>query len=487
MTDTTTALPASFEGLGIAPTLMNLLTKLSYTVPTPIQHQSIPVAIAGNDVIGIAQTGTGKTLAFGIPMIQRLAQFKGRGLVILPTRELALQVEESLKRFGTGIGMKTAVLIGGASMHMQKNALKLNPHVIIATPGRLIDHLEQRTINLHDVKILVLDEADRMLDMGFAPQIAKILTSVPKERQTMLFSATMPLEIVRIANSHMKSPVRVEVAPAGTSSQLVEQEMFFIAKHDKERMLEHLLKTTEGTVLVFSRTKHGAKKIARGVTAMGFTVDELHSNRSLAQRKAALEGFKSGRHRVLVATDIAARGIDVKAIALVVNYDLPDNPDDYVHRIGRTGRAGHNGKAVSFATPDQRGDVKSIERIMRKIVPLKQLPRDLPPARNLPPMPMDDDKHSRGTGRETHYASSSRKPYGSSNRGSAPAYAPVPMGKHSAKRYDRADSAPARPPMTGNPRRLDSAPATAGIATAQNLSSAPAGYWKTSAPRKFKK
>ncbi|MEK9155278.1 MAG: DEAD/DEAH box helicase, partial [Patescibacteria group bacterium] len=317
MTDTTTAVQNGFSGLGIAPTLLTILEKLSYTVPTPIQHQSIPVAISGSDVIGIAQTGTGKTLAFGIPMIQRLAQFKGRGLVILPTRELALQVEENLKKLGSGIGMRTVVLIGGASMHLQKQALLKNPHVIIATPGRLIDHLEQKTITLKDVKILVLDEADRMLDMGFAPQINKILAAVPKDRQTMLFSATMPLEIVRIANTAMRTPVRVEVAPQGTSSERVEQEIFFIAKHDKDRLLELCLKETEGTALVFTRTKYGAKKVARIVRAMGHTADELHANRSLAQRKAALEGFKTGKYRVLVATDIAARGIDVKGIALV--------------------------------------------------------------------------------------------------------------------------------------------------------------------------
>jgi len=502
MTDTTIAVKNGFDGLGIAPTLFEILTKHGYTVPTPIQHQSIPVAIAGNDVIGIAQTGTGKTLAFGIPMIQRLAQFKGRGLVILPTRELALQVDENLKKLGAGIGMKTAVLIGGASMHLQKKALQTKPHVIVATPGRLIDHLEQKTIRLDDVKILVLDEADRMLDMGFAPQIARILTTVPKERQTMLFSATMPLEIIRIANTAMRTPVRVEVAPQGTLAERVEQELIFIAKHDKERMLEHLLKEVQGTVLVFSRTKHGAKKISRAVQVMGYTVDELHSNRSLAQRKAALEGFKTGKYRVLVATDIAARGIDVKGIALVVNYDLPDNPDDYVHRIGRTGRAGMAGKAVSFATPDQRGDVKGIERVIRGIIPLKPVPKVLPAHRNLPPMERDNDPHARGIRGEKTYGAPSARPssgsrYGSSSSSAPSSYGrapqkayekqyndrgakPVPQGQHRAKRYDGSTAtAPSTPFMAQ--QSIAAAPALRPYVAPAANQFAPA------APRKFRK
>lgn len=462
MSDTNSAVQNGFAGLGIAPTLLEILTKHGFSTPTPIQHQSIPVAITGSDVIGIAQTGTGKTLAFGIPMIQRLAQFKGRGLVILPTRELALQVDENLKKIGAGIGMKTAVLIGGASMHLQKKALQTKPHVIIATPGRLIDHLEQKTIRLDDVKVLVLDEADRMLDMGFAPQIAKILATVPKDRQTLLFSATMPLEIVRIANTAMRTPVRVEVAPQGTLAERVEQELIFVPKHDKERLLELLLKEQEGTVLVFSRTKHGAKKIARAVHAMGYTADELHSNRSLAQRKAALEGFKTGKYRVLVATDIAARGIDVKGIALVINYDLPDNPDDYVHRIGRTGRAGMAGKAVSFATPDQRGDVKGIERVIRGLIPLKPVPKNLPAYRNLPPVERDNDAHARGSrgaksyGGATTYPGEKRyAPAPTGGRAPQKAYEkqyhdraakPVPQGQHRAKRYDvGTPDAPAAP------------------------------------------
>ncbi len=364
--------PTSFEGLGIAPKLFQILTQLNFTVPTPIQHQSIPIAIEGKDVMGIAQTGTGKTMAFGIPMIQRLAQYKGRGLVILPTRELALQVDESLRKIGHTLGLKTAVLIGGESMPKQLRQLRHNPHIIIGTPGRINDHLEQKTLNLSAVTILVLDEADRMLDMGFEPQIRRILAQVPKQRQTMLFSATMPDSIVRIATSYMTIPIRVEVARAGTTAKDVTQEVYFVNRDQKVSLLSNVLAEHKGSVLVFTRTKFGAKKIAHAVRNMGHTSSEIHSNRSLGQRKEALEGFKLGRYRVLIATDIAARGIDVTGIELVVNYDLPENPEDYVHRIGRTARAGLAGKAVSFATPDQRYDVRSIERLIKMTLPVKQ-------------------------------------------------------------------------------------------------------------------
>lgn len=371
-----------FFGLGIAPNLLDVLQKLKFTVPTPIQDKAIPPAIEGSDLVGIAQTGTGKTLAFAIPMLQRLSALKGRGLILLPTRELALQVDETLEKIGRALGLRTAVLIGGASMGMQIQALRRNPHVVVATPGRLIDHLNQKTVGLDEVKILVLDEADRMLDMGFAPQIKRILQAVPKDRQTMLFSATMPSAIAQIASQYMKLPLRVEVAPSGTAAERVEQELFVVKKEDKIRLLEKVLEEYRGTVLVFSRTKHGAKKIMRSVKAMGHSSAEIHANRSLSQRKEALAGFKSGKYRVLIATDIAARGIDVTGIELVVNFDLPDQAEDYVHRIGRTGRAGLAGRAISFAEPDQKRDVNSIERLIRlqlRIKPLPELPARRPP------------------------------------------------------------------------------------------------------------
>ena len=255
-------------------------------------------------------------------------------------------------------------------MGRQIAALRRRPNIIIATPGRLLDHIESGNLKLDAVQMIVLDEADRMLDIGFAPQIKKILSFVPAKRQTMLFSATMPAEIVQIAAKYMASPVRVEVAPAGTTVELVDQEIFLVKKDMKFKLLGELLNECKGTVLIFSRTKHGAHKICAAIRDMGHKVAEIHSNRSLGQRKEALTGFKTGRYRVLVATDIAARGIDVRGIELVINYDLPDNTQDYVHRIGRTGRAGVVGRAVSFAMPDQQRDVRDIERLIRKQIPV---------------------------------------------------------------------------------------------------------------------
>lgn len=358
----------TFNGLGIADNIMQSLVRCKFTTPTPIQHKCIPIGIEGKDLIGIAQTGTGKTLAFGIPMIQRLARYKGLGLILLPTRELAIQVEEALQRIGGHIGLKTAVLIGGEPIVKQKRALSRNPHILVATPGRLIDHLEQGTVRLNLVKILILDEADRMLDMGFAPQINQILKKLPQERQTMLFSATMPADIVKIATHHMKLPVRVEVAPPGTAAEDVEQEIMIVPRESKKTLLEVLLKKYSGTILLFSRTKHGAKKICISLKNAGHHAAEIHSNRSLAQRRNALDGFKSGRYRILVATDIAARGIDVRDIEVVINYDLPDQLEDYVHRIGRTGRAGKKGRAISFVTPQEQHEIQKLERLIRKTI-----------------------------------------------------------------------------------------------------------------------
>jgi ATP-dependent RNA helicase RhlE len=366
--------PAEFGGLGIAPGLLSAIARLKFTEPTPIQRRSIPVGLEGKDLIAIAQTGTGKTLAFGIPMIQRLAQLKGRGLVVTPTRELAIQVSESLLSVGRSLGFRTAVIIGGASEGSQKRSLDKNPRIIIATPGRLLDFLEQRILKLSNVQILVLDEADRMLDMGFAPQINKILQVVPQKRQTMLFSATIPPEILGLAHRHMKLPINIEIAPSGTAADKVVQEVFFIEREAKSRLLEVLLAQYLGPVLVFTRTKHGARKLTRNVRAMGHAAAEIHSDRTLGQRRDALDGFKSGKYRVLIATDVAARGIDVVGIEVVVNYDLPSHTQDYVHRIGRTARAGMAGRAISFATFDQRTDIRDIEHLIRTGLSIKQVP-----------------------------------------------------------------------------------------------------------------
>ncbi len=378
---------ASFYGLGIAPRLLDILGQLGFKSPTPIQAQAIPVAIQGKDVVGIAQTGTGKTLAFGIPMLQRLTQTGGQGLIVLPTRELALQVDEALIRVCRYIKLKTAVLIGGISLGPQMRTIANKPHVIIATPGRLIDHLQQKNIRLNNVQIVVLDEADRMLDMGFAPQIKQILRLLPGERQTMLFSATMPPEIMKMAAGHMKLPIRVEIAPTGTTVEKVTHELFIVANVQKFPLLNKLLESYLGSVLIFTRTKHGAKKVMRQLKAVGISTAEIHSNRSLNQRREALEGFKSGKYRTLVATDIASRGIDVSGIELVVNYDLPSTSNDYVHRIGRTARAGASGHAITFAMPDEFKEVRAIERLIRKNLPVSKLPE-------LPASP--DERANRG-------------------------------------------------------------------------------------------
>ncbi len=375
-----------FGGLGIAPGLLTAIARLEFTEPTPIQRRSIPVGLTGKDMIAIAQTGTGKTLAFGIPLLQRLAQLKGRALVLLPTRELAQQVGESLQALGKTLGLRLAVVIGGVPEGQQRRSLQQNPRIIIATPGRLVDFIERKIVNLSDVQVLVLDEADRMLDMGFAPQINKVIKMIAAERQTMLFSATMPPEILGLARQHMKLPINIEIAPSGTAAENIVQEVFFIEKQAKGQLLHAVLEQYQGPVLVFSRTKHGARKITRILRREGHSAAEIHSDRTQGQRRDALEGFKAGKYRILVATDIAARGIDVVGIELVINYDLPDNHQDYVHRIGRTARAGMAGRAISFATLDQRKDIKDIERLIKTGLSIKKVP-SLPPRRISPLRP----------------------------------------------------------------------------------------------------
>lgn len=365
-----TTVSSGFDELGIKDTILESIKNLGFTDPTPIQEKTIPIGLTGQDLIGIAQTGTGKTFAFGIPMLQQLGRLGGRGLVLLPTRELALQVQDSLKKLGTSLGLKTAAFIGGEPMEKQLYALRRNPHIIIATPGRLIDYLKRNFLTLNDIKVLVLDEADMMFDLGFAPQVEEILTKVPKERQTMLFSATMPSSVVKLAAEHLKLPIRIEAAPSGTAAEKVDQEMYLLGRDDKIKQLEKILKDYKGSALVFVRTKFGVSNLTEKIKEFGHTAEEIHSNLSLRQRRRSLDNFKSGRSRVLVATDIAARGLDVSGIELVVNYDLPDKLADYVHRIGRTARAGKSGKAISFATPNQYKDILGIEKIINQNIKL---------------------------------------------------------------------------------------------------------------------
>ena len=364
-----------FENLGIAPGLLKEISRLNFKTPTPVQNEAIPAGLKGDDIIAIAKTGSGKTIAYGVPMLQRLSKSKrGTGLVLVPTRELAVQVEEAIQSVSRTINIRSAVLIGGESMMLQLKALKKNPRIIIATPGRLIDHLERKTVDLAGVEVFILDEADRMLDMGFVPDIKKVMKSIPEKRQTMMFSATMPKEIEAIAGELMTDPTRIEIDRSGTTPAEVSHEMFFIQNQDKSRLLAVQLKQCEGPVLVFTRTKRMASRLTTKVKKMGFAAAEIHSNRSQGQRRHALEGFKRGKYRILIATDIAARGIDVSGIELVINYDMPANSEDYVHRIGRTGRAGKVGHAVSFANVAQRSSILSLERFMKAKLRVSALP-----------------------------------------------------------------------------------------------------------------
>jgi len=308
-------------------------------------------------------------------MLQRLSKMKrGTGLVLVPTRELAIQVDEALQSFCSLANIRSTVLIGGASMFVQRNALKKNPRIIIATPGRLLDHLNRKTLNFNHLEVFVLDEADRMLDMGFIPDIKKIINKIPDKHQTMLYSATMPKEVEAIAEKLMENPTHVEVDHSGTAPAEISHEMFCIKNQDKSRLLALQLKQCTGPVLVFTRTKRMASKLKAKVNKMGFVSAEIHSDRSLAQRRSALEGFKRGIYKILIATDIAARGIDVTGIELVVNYDMPANSEDYVHRIGRTGRAGKTGHAISFANASQMNSIRSLERYMKTKLSFTALP-----------------------------------------------------------------------------------------------------------------
>jgi ATP-dependent RNA helicase RhlE len=360
----------TFDNLGLSPKMLQKLHSLGFSTPTPIQKEAIPVALDGRDIIGIAKTGTGKTLAFGVPILETLdgSEF---ALILAPTRELAQQIDDVFR----SLGARPVLIVGGAGMDRQVSGLRSKPAIVVATPGRLLDHIARRTIDLKRAGIVVLDEADRMLDMGFIVSIRKILDLTAHDRQTLLFSATMPKQIADLAQNYLHEPVRLEMTPEGTPAEEVEQELMVIQNSEKSTALGHLLAKHKGTVLVFARTRHGARKLARTVRGFGHSAAELHSDRTLNQRREALSGFKGGQYRVLVATDIAARGIDVKEIALVVNYDVPEKPEDYVHRIGRTGRAGASGRAITLATPEQHGDVRDIERLLRQKLRRSELPK----------------------------------------------------------------------------------------------------------------
>ncbi|MEG0815535.1 MAG: DEAD/DEAH box helicase, partial [Mucinivorans sp.] len=365
----------TFKELNITETILRALVDEGYDTPTPIQAQAIPIVLDGHDVLGCAQTGTGKTAAFSIPIIQLIAQrTKGystakrreiKALVLTPTRELAIQIDESFRNYGKYSSLKTCVIFGGVGQKPQTDALNRGIDVLIATPGRLLDLINQGFINLKNIEFFVLDEADRMLDMGFIHDIKRLLPLLPKDRQTLFFSATMPDEIAKLSSTILNRPRRVEVTPASSTVEVIDQSLYHVSKDQKTALLVDLLadKAME-SVLVFSRTKHGADKIAKALTKAGITSEAIHGNKSQNARVRALANFKERRTRVLIATDIAARGIDIDSLSHVVNYDLPNVPETYVHRIGRTGRAGLGGTAISFCDEESGGLLKDIEKLI---------------------------------------------------------------------------------------------------------------------------
>jgi ATP-dependent RNA helicase RhlE len=369
----------SFESLGLAPALVRAVAEQGYTQPTLIQAQAIPVVLAGRDLLGAAQTGTGKTAGFTLPLLQRLAGAASashsparhplRALIVTPTRELAAQVEESVRTYGKYLPLRSTLVHGGVGMQAQAEALRRGADILVATPGRLLDHVRQKTVDLRQVGILVLDEADRMLDMGFIHDIRRILALLPAARQNLLFSATFPEEIRRLAASFMKDPATVEVARRNTPAELVAQVRHPVPQERKRELLAHLVRSNGWRqVLVFVRTKHGANRLAQQLAHSGIEADAIHGNKAQNQRMRALRRFKDGELRVLVATDIAARGLDIEALPHVVNYDLPHVAEDYVHRIGRTGRAGAEGEAVSLVSHEDRPLMGAIERLMNRPV-----------------------------------------------------------------------------------------------------------------------
>lgn len=382
----------SFKDLSLIEPLLRALETEGYERPTPIQEQAIPPVLQRHDLLGCAQTGTGKTAAFALPILQILhaertaaGQREGkrpiRTLILTPTRELAIQIGESFTAYGRNAGVRNLVIFGGVGQTPQTDALKRGTDVLIATPGRLLDLMNQGYVSLRDIGIFVLDEADRMLDMGFIHDVKKVIAKLPTERQTLFFSATMPPEIAHLADSILKNPVKVAVTPIASTAEKVAQKVFFVDKKDKKSLLIHLLKDkTITSALVFSRTKHGANKIAGDLTKAGIRAEAIHGNKSQNARQAALGNFKSGRLRVLVATDIAARGIDIEELSHVINFDLPNIPETYVHRIGRTGRAGASGIALSFCDAEEVAYLKDIQKLTGQLVPVE---RDHPFAADL--------------------------------------------------------------------------------------------------------
>jgi ATP-dependent RNA helicase RhlE len=372
----------TFSDFGLLAPIEKALIAEGYTQPTPIQEQAIPLLLKGHDVLGIAQTGTGKTAAFALPLLDHLARKTAprpqrgcRALVLSPTRELAGQITTAFQTYGRHLRLSVTAVFGGVPLGRQERILSSGVDVLVATPGRLMDLIDRRALTLKDVEYLVLDEADQMLDLGFIHALRRIVTMLPKERQTLFFSATMPKSIAGLADAFLKDPVKVSITPVATTAERVSQQVMFVSSGRKQALLEHILNDEAvKRVLVFSRTKHGADKVVKQLDLAGIVAGAIHGNKSQPQRERALQAFRNGRCRVLVATDIAARGIDVDAVTHVINYDLPNMAESYVHRIGRTARAGAAGIAISFCNGEERGYLRDIERVTRQKIPVENLP-----------------------------------------------------------------------------------------------------------------
>jgi ATP-dependent RNA helicase RhlE len=369
----------TFENLNLIEPLLRAVKNEGYTNPTPIQEQSIPIILNRKDLLGCAQTGTGKTAAFAIPMLQILHEEQQlqksprtiKALILTPTRELAIQIEESFAAYGKFTGLRYTVVFGGVPQFRQTQILQRGVDILVATPGRLLDLIEQRFISLNDIKIFVLDEADRMLDMGFVHDVKRIVAKLPQKRQTLFFSATMPTEIQKLANTILSNPEKVEVTPVSSTAETIQQALYFVEKKDKKSLLLHLLKNKSiNTALVFTRTKHGADKVAQELNRAGVRAEAIHGNKSQNARQNALTNFKNQTTRVLVATDIAARGIDIDELTHVINFELPNVPETYVHRIGRTGRAGASGIALSFCDAEEKEFLRDIHKLISKAIPV---------------------------------------------------------------------------------------------------------------------
>lgn len=454
-----------FSDLGLVPELLKAVVESGYSTPTPIQKRAIPLILSGKDVMGGAQTGTGKTAAFTLPLLQRLlphassspspARHPVRALILTPTRELALQVFESVKTYAQYTPLRALCAFGGVDIKPQTEALRRGVEILVATPGRLLDHVEQKTVHFNAVEVLVLDEADRMLDMGFIPDIKRILNLLPQKRQSLLFSATFSDDIKKLADSMLQAPELVEVARRNQVSETIGHRVHPVAEDDRRALLIHLLKTDNiGQCLVFTRTKQGCSRLARELQRAGINADAIHGDKSQRERIKTLDDFKSGSARVLVATDVAARGLDIEDLPCIINYELPHVPEDYVHRIGRTGRAGRTGNAISLVTAEETADLVQIERLIKQAIPQLIVPGFEPDADyEYPPGERKKSASGKRDGWKKESEKESGKRPSSGTRAPAPRKTPAiaPDGFDFSKPYEPRGEIPDTPHAASKP------------------------------------